>query len=82
MNVNIGNYGEIFATNLTKPLGIPRNKNNLITNGGLMYAPSLNWSKHCNVFKIFLFSIDAYESKKDHSLAIWMLLGLNFDCII
>lgn len=39
---NIGNYGEIFATNLTKPLGIPRNMNNLITNGGLMYAPSLN----------------------------------------
>ncbi|MEE2769466.1 MAG: transporter substrate-binding domain-containing protein [Pseudomonadota bacterium] len=40
--VNIGNYGEIFVTNLTKPLGIPRSMNNLITNGGLMYAPSLN----------------------------------------
>ena len=39
---HIGNYGEIFDANLTKPLGIPRSKNNLITKGGLMYAPNFN----------------------------------------
>lgn len=38
----IGNYGEIFNKNLTKPLMIPRNKNNLISQGGMMYAPSFN----------------------------------------
>ena len=38
----VGNYGEIYSRNLTIPLHIPRNKNNLIANGGLMYAPSLN----------------------------------------
>ncbi len=36
----VGNYGEIFATNL-KPLGFDRGINNLWTNGGLMYAPPI-----------------------------------------
>lgn len=40
--ISIGNYGEIFTKNLTEPLKIPRNKNDLISKGGLMYSPSLN----------------------------------------
>ena len=38
-----GNYGEIFERNVgpKTPLNLPRGKNNLWTNGGLMYAPPL-----------------------------------------
>jgi general L-amino acid transport system substrate-binding protein len=38
-----GNYGEIFEANAgpKTPLNLPRGKNNLWTNGGLMYAPPL-----------------------------------------
>lgn len=38
----LGNYGEIFERNLTQPYQIPRNKNRLYDQGGLMYAPNLN----------------------------------------
>lgn len=38
----IGNYGEIFSLNLQNELNIPRNKNKLVGEGGMMYAPSLN----------------------------------------
>ena len=38
----IGNYGEIFSFNLQNELNIPRNKNKLVGEGGMMYAPSLN----------------------------------------
>jgi general L-amino acid transport system substrate-binding protein len=38
-----GNYGEIFERNVgpKTPLNLPRGKNNLWSNGGLMYAPPL-----------------------------------------
>lgn len=38
-----GNYGEIFERNVgpKTPLNLPRGKNNLWNNGGLMYAPPL-----------------------------------------
>jgi general L-amino acid transport system substrate-binding protein len=38
---NVGNYGEIYDRNLGKnsPLNLPRNENELWTNGGLLFAP-------------------------------------------
>ncbi len=38
----VGNYGEIYSRNLTKPLNIPRNNNKLMSQGGMMYSPSFN----------------------------------------
>ncbi|WP_207455104.1 transporter substrate-binding domain-containing protein [Azospirillum sp. SYSU D00513] len=37
----VGNYGEIFARNLTVPFGIARGENALWSDGGLMAPPSL-----------------------------------------
>jgi general L-amino acid transport system substrate-binding protein len=39
----VGNYGEIFARNVgpSTPLGLPRGKNALWIDGGLMYSPPL-----------------------------------------
>jgi general L-amino acid transport system substrate-binding protein len=39
----VGNYGEIFERNVgpKTPLNLPRGKNNLWSNGGLMYASPL-----------------------------------------
>lgn len=36
---DLGNYGEIFDRNLTRPFGIQRGHNALWTQGGLMYPP-------------------------------------------
>ena len=36
----VGNYGEIFARNLT-PIGIDRGVNRLWSGGGLIYAPAM-----------------------------------------
>ncbi len=36
----VGNYGESFTRNIT-PLGVPRGRNELWTNGGLIYAPPI-----------------------------------------
>jgi general L-amino acid transport system substrate-binding protein len=39
----VGNYGEIFERNVgpKTSINLPRGRNNLWTNGGLMYAPPL-----------------------------------------
>jgi general L-amino acid transport system substrate-binding protein len=39
---HLGNYGALFKANLTDPLGIPRHKNQLIAEGGLMFSPNFN----------------------------------------
>ena len=39
---HVGNYGEIYERNLGKPFGLPRNRNALWTDGGLMYSPPFN----------------------------------------
>jgi general L-amino acid transport system substrate-binding protein len=36
----VGNYGEIYERNIG-PIGIPRGPNELWTNGGILYAPSI-----------------------------------------
>ena len=42
----VGNYGEIFERNVgpNTPVGLPRGRNNLWSNGGLMYAPPVRCS--------------------------------------
>ncbi len=38
----IGNYGQIFERNLTRPFDIERGKNALIREGGVLYSPDFN----------------------------------------
>lgn len=37
---NLGNYGELFERNLSGPFQIERGLNNLVSEGGVLYAPS------------------------------------------
>ena len=39
---HVGNYSEIYERNLTRPFGLPRGKNALWRDGGLMYSPPFN----------------------------------------
>lgn len=39
---HVGNYGEIYERNLGQPFGLPRGKNALWKNGGLIYSPPFN----------------------------------------